>query len=289
MYEHYYGMKQRPFSIQPQADFLYLSQQHRMALSMLQYSIVNRAMFTVVTGDIGTGKTTLIRYLLRGIGPDITVGVISNTHRTLGDLLEWLLLAFRVEGRNRSKPERYEAFVEFLENQALQGRRALLIVDEAQNLTADMMEELRMLSNVNADDYEVLQTMLVGQLQLRGLLRDPLLRQFAQRVGVNFHLRPLGLVETVRYITHRLRVAGRQTFLFDRSACEAIFAFSQGVPRIINIICDLALVYGYAAQRPRIDGKVIAEIMKDKREHGGWLFENEAPPPPTTKVRSIRP
>ncbi|MGW8310070.1 MAG: ExeA family protein [Thiogranum sp.] len=283
MYESFYGFREKPFSLLPDAGFLYFSNKHRMALTLLEYGIMNQAGFTVISGDIGTGKTTLIRQLLNNVDPLVTVGLISNTHHTFGDLMQWIALAFNLPHQGKDKVQLYHEFMDFVIGEYAQGRRTVLIVDEAQNMSAETLEELRMLSNVNADKDQVLQVVLVGQRELRDTLRRPDLVQFAQRIAVDYHLEPLTAEETRNYIRHRCKVAGGSADLFSDQACQAVFERSGGVPRLINLLCDTALVYGYAEQRDRIDAKLINDVAADKQQ--GGLFPGAAapadPPAPT--------
>jgi type II secretory pathway predicted ATPase ExeA len=270
MYENFYGFREKPFSLLPDAGFLYLSAKHRMALTLLEYGLMNQAGFTVISGDIGTGKTTLIRQVLNNIDSLITVGLISNTHRTFGDLMQWIALAFGLPHQGKDKVQLYHEFMQFIIAEYAQGRRTVLIVDEAQNMSAETLEELRMLSNVNADKDQVLQIILVGQRELRDTLRRPELVQFAQRVGVDYHLDPLTEQETSDYIRHRCKVAGGKPELFSAQARQAVFEHTGGVPRLVNLLCDTALVYGYAEQRDHIDAKLVNDVAADKQ--AGGLF-----------------
>ncbi len=274
MYERFYGFREKPFSLLPDSGFLYLSSKHRMALTLLEYGLSSQAGFSVISGDIGTGKTTLIRQLLNEIDSTIRVGLISNTHRTFGELMQWIALAFNLPHTGKGKVELYEAFVEFIIGEYAKGRRTVLIVDEAQNMAPDTLEELRMLSNVNADKDQVLQVILVGQRELRETLRRPDLVQFAQRIGVDYHLEPLSDPETAEYIRHRCKVAGGRPDIFSDQACEAVYQWTGGVPRLINTLCDTALVYGYAEQRERIDATLVADVGRDKQS--GGLFRPPA-------------
>jgi putative secretion ATPase (PEP-CTERM system associated) len=268
VYEKFYGLREKPFSLLPDPSFLYLSRKHQMALALLEYGLANQAGFTVISGEIGAGKTTLIRYLLNRVGRDINVGLITNTHRSLGELLHWVLLAFGLPHAGQDKIAMYHTFVNYLIAEYGKNRRTVLIVDEAQNLGPETLEELRMLSNINADKDQVLQVFLVGQPGLRDLLRRPDLEQFAQRISADFHLEPLGLDETRGYIRHRVTVAGGDGALFDDAACETVYRESGGVPRLINLLCDTALVYGYAQQAPAITTAIVEEVARDKRKGG---------------------
>lgn len=269
MYESFYGFREKPFSLLPDPAFLYLGRKHRMALTMLEYGIMNRASITVISGAVGSGKTTLIRQLLNQLVGDTTaVGLISNTHRSFGNLLQWVSLAFDLPSETSDKVILYKQFIDFVIRQYAQGRRTVLIVDEAQNLDPEALEELRLLSNVNADKDQVLQLMLCGQPELRETLRRPDLRQFAQRVAVAYHLSPLEPEETEAYIRHRLTVAGGKGDLFDPAATRFIHHQSGGVPRLINIICDTALVYAFAEGRKRIDAQLVFDVVRDRQQTG---------------------
>ena len=269
MYEAFYHFREKPFSILPDPSFLYLSPKHSTALALLEYGLMNQAGFNVITGEIGTGKTTLIRYLLSQMDRDMTVGLISNTHRSFGELLQWILFAFNLEHRGKQKVEMFQDFLDFLLQEYSQNRRTVLIVDEAQNMAPDTLEELRMLSNVNADKDQVLQLILVGQAELRETLRRPDMQQFAQRIVVDYHLEPLDRQETQAYIRHRIAVAGGHDLqLFDDAACDTVYEHSQGVPRLINLLCDTALVYGFGAQHTRIDARIVSDVAQDKQKGG---------------------
>jgi len=278
MYEAFYNLKEKPFTLLPDPGFLYLSSRHRMALTMLEYGLMNQAGFTVISGDIGAGKTTLIRHLLNNMDREHTVGLISNTHRSFGELLQWVLLAFNLEHRGMDKVEMYQRFVDFIIDEYAHNRRTVLIIDEAQNMEAETLEELRMLSNINADKDQALQVILVGQRELRDTLRRPDLVQFAQRISVDYHLEPLSEADTAGYIRHRLEVAGGNPDIFTAAACKAIYHFTNGVPRLINLLCDTALVYGYAEQKPRVDARLVADVAREKQEGGIFpVFEAGEP------------
>jgi general secretion pathway protein A len=268
MYETHFGFREKPFTLLPDPAFLFLGKQHSAALSLLEYSLENEAGFAVLTGAIGSGKTTLIRHVLDHAARDLVVGLVSNTHPNFGELLRWALFAFGVEPKGPDKAALFQTFVNFLLEQYARNRRTVLIIDEAQNLGPDALEELRLLSNVNADKHQILQTILVGQPQLRELLQQPALSQFVQRIAVHFHLDPLNHTETTGYIRHRLALAGGDPELFDGAACALVYRYSSGLPRVINVICDTALVYGYGAGVSRIGAEVIREVVRDKVRAG---------------------
>jgi general secretion pathway protein A len=268
VYESFYGLTEKPFSIQPDPDFLFMSQRHAQAYSMLEYGMVSRAGFTVICGDIGCGKTTLVRRLLNKLGDEVRVGLVTNTHHDMGNLLEWIMLAYGLPFEGKSQVSQYDAFQQFLIAEYGMGHRVVLIIDEAQNLSVSALEYLRMLSNINADKDQLLQMILVGQPQLRDNLKRPELTQFAQRVAVDYFIPPLGTVEVADYIEHRLRVAGRDRKLFSPLAMAKIGKAAQGVPRNINTLCDMALVYGYAYEARVIDVHIIDEVLHDRSQFG---------------------
>jgi type II secretory pathway predicted ATPase ExeA len=268
MYEAFYELTEKPFSIQPDPAFLYFGQRHSLAYTMLEYGVEHRAGFTVITGEVGCGKTTLIRQLLDNLDEDVTIGLISNTQNEIGELLKWVLLSFDQPYDSTDKVALFDQLQRFLIDEYGKGRRTVLIIDEAQNLAGSTLEELRMLSNINADKHQLLQLVLVGQPQLKQLLRRPELEQFAQRVSVDFHIAPLAAGEVADYIEHRLAVAGRESPLFDKTAVCRIAEATRGVPRKINILCDTALVYGFSLEAGMITSEIVEEVLKDKAQYG---------------------
>jgi general secretion pathway protein A len=271
MYEAFYGLREKPFSILPDPDLIYWCQTHRLAFAMLEFGIMNSAGFTVITGEIGCGKTTLVRYLLRKLDDHVAACLISNTPRTQDGLLPWIMMSLNLPFEG-SYPALFKHFQRFLRDQFSRGRRTILIVDEAQNLGFDALEELRMQSNINTDKQQFLQIILVGQPQLRDMLRAPQLLQFAQRVSSDFHLRPLNALEVTEYIDFRLRAVGSRYELFTDGACKLIADTSRGIPRTINILCDTALVYGFAAGSEKITAKLVETVIQNKAQFGVLPF-----------------
>jgi type II secretory pathway predicted ATPase ExeA len=268
MYEQFYNLKKPPFANIPDPGFLYLSPQHKRALSILTYAMMTRAGFCVVTGDVGSGKTVLVRKLLQEIDLDVEVGLVSNTRcESFEEFLRWVMLAFDLEYRNKTKVEMYDELVRFMLESNRDGRPVTLIVDEAQHLSADFLEELRMLSNINTEKGQILQTILVGQPELWALLRRPELSQFAQRISYDYFLSPLESPEIVgEYITHRVTEAGRKEQLFLPETYQLIFEATSGIPRLINLVCDSALVYGYAEDANTIGTYIIKNVLADKEK-----------------------
>jgi general secretion pathway protein A len=264
MYERFYELRERPFALSPDPDYLYPSRVHREALDYLRYGLESHAGFVIITGEIGSGKTTLLQTLLRGLDSQTTVARIVNTMLEPRELLETIMIDFGLEPTGKSKPLLLRDLAQYLVDQRLAGRMVLLVIDEAQNLTAGALEELRMLSNLETEKSKLLQIVLVGQPNLRDKLGAPELEQLRQRITVSYHLQPLDADETENYINHRLRRAAvGSPVVFPREATEMIHTRSRGVPRIINIICDAALVFGYAEERRAINLALVQEVLAE--------------------------
>lgn len=268
MYEEFYRLREPPFALTPDPEFLYPSSQHGFALTMLRYGVLSGAGFCVLTGEVGSGKTLVVRKLLAGLHEEVTVGLLNNLASNADDLLRWVSMAFSLPHAGQETVTLYQQFVDFLLREYAAGRRVALIVDEAQNLDADMLEHLRLLSNVNDGKHVLLQTFLVGQPELLETLRLPQLRQFAQRVGIDYHLQPLDLQDTIAYVRHRLTVAGGDAGLFSTGAVALVHQSSGGVPRLINQLCDMALVHGFAEQQAQIDAALMKQVIEGRRLGG---------------------
>lgn len=265
MYTEHFGLTNKPFNLVPDPTFLYLSPNHKKALTMLEYGLMSHAGFTVVTGEIGAGKTTLIRALLSKIEDDCVIGLINNTHESFGELMTWVLDSLEIDSTATDNAGRYRDYINFVVEQHAQGKRVVLIVDEAQNLSIQALEELRLLSNVNIDSDIFLQLVLTGQPELIDKLNLPELKQFAQRIGVEFHLKALSYPETQNYIEYRLQIAGAKNKIFTNEACAVIYCYSEGIPRRINNLCDFAMVYAFAEDKQEIDVPILLEMMRDKK------------------------
>ncbi|WP_374301336.1 ExeA family protein [Paracoccus sp. (in: a-proteobacteria)] len=263
-YLEHYGFSVRPFSILPDPGMLFWSDRHKKAFAVLEYGLMTRAPLTVVTGEVGAGKTTLVQALLRRTGPDMRVGLISNARGDRGDLLRWILNAFDIATPpGADYVDLFQTFQDFVLAEYAAGRLVVLIFDEAQNLGADTLEELRMLTNINSGTDELLQLILLGQPELREIITQPRLRQFAQRVSATFHLGSFDPDTTAAYVRHRLQKAGGTGDEIDAPACARIHAEARGVPRMINKIADLALVYGAAADRKAVGADIVDELIRD--------------------------
>src|SRR5919199_507811 len=261
MYERFFQLRERPFALSPDPEYLYPSRVHQEALSYLRYGLETQAGFVVITGENGAGKTTPLQTPLRNLDSQTTVGRIVNTMLEPRELLETIMIDFGLDPAGKSKPLLLRDLAQYLVDQRLAGRMVLIVIDEAQNLSLGALEELRMLSNLETEKSKLLQIVLVGQPNLRDKLLAPELEQLRQRITVSYHLMPLDAGETANYINHRLRHASIGVPLtFPREATDAIHARSRGVPRIINVICDAALVFGYAEERRHIDLPLIKEV-----------------------------
>ena len=278
IYTDFFGLSERPFSLVPDPDFLFWSDAHKRAYSMLEYGIVTRSPITLITGEVGAGKTTLLQHLLRSVGKEVQIGLISNAHGDRGELLRWVLMALNQDApASETYVDLFGRFQAYLIEEYAAGRRVILIFDEAQNLSRESLEELRMFTNINANKDELIQLVLVGQPELRDLVRQPGLRQFAQRVSSAFHL-PAMDQRTVRdYISHRLKVAGAKTTIFHLSARDLISEITGGVPRLVNQLCDLSMVYAFTKGNKTVTRITVQQVLED-----GTFFVDtlESDPPP---------
>jgi type II secretory pathway predicted ATPase ExeA len=264
LYCRFFGFSERPFSLSPDPDFLFWTRVHSRAFTVLEYGLVTHAPLTVLTGEVGTGKTTLIQQLLRQVDSSISVGLISNAQGNRDDLLRWILNALDIEYITGSDyVELFQRFQDYVIESYSEGRRVVIVIDEAQNLGMETLEELRMLTNINSGKDELLQLILVGQPELREMIERPELRQFAQRVTATYHIQPLDKPTTLTYINNRLTTVGGTGEEIDPVACDKIFEMSEGIPRIINKICDLALVYAASADKGTVDVIVLEELISD--------------------------
>jgi type II secretory pathway predicted ATPase ExeA len=264
LYSDYFGLRERPFKLLPDPDFLYWSKIHKRAYAVLEYGILSSAPITVVTGEVGAGKTTLLQKLLRAIDDDVTVGLISNAQGGRGDLLKWVLNALSmpvIAGEDYVAV--FQRLQDFLVTEYAEGRKVILIIDEAQNLSTEGLEELRMLTNINSNKDEVLQLILVGQPQLRKLIMQPELQQFAQRVSAFYHIPAMDRETVAEYVSHRMRHAGGSGHEFTDQALDRIYQASEGVPRLVNKLCDFALLYTATENREVVTASAVDEVLSD--------------------------
>jgi general secretion pathway protein A len=272
MYEQYYGLSEKPFSLTPDPKYLYRSESHANAFDLLQYAIRRREGFVVVTGDIGTGKTTLCRALLDQIDRTTFTALVLNPFLTEDDLLKRILQDFGVVSRREvkagrlasvTKQELIDALYDFLLGLIPLKASAVLIIDEAQNVPLPVLEQIRILSNLETDKEKLLQIILVGQLNLQSLLSSPELRQLDQRVSIRYELKPLDRETVGAYVAHRLTVAGGSgAVTFSSKALDEVHRLTGGIPRLINLICDRALLAGYSVGTNRISDELVTHAAE---------------------------
>jgi type II secretory pathway predicted ATPase ExeA len=282
MYEEYYGFAEKPFSLTPDPKFLYRSESHGNAFDLLQYAVRRREGFVVVTGDIGTGKTMLCRALLDEIDRTTFTALVLNPFNSAEDLLKRILLDFGIISREEvksgalagvTKHELIDALYDFLLGLVPLNASAVLVIDEAQNLPLHILEQIRILSNLETDKEKLLQIILVGQLNLQSVLRLPKMRQLDQRVSIRYELQPLDREAVGAYVAHRLMIAGgSRSVAFTPKAIEAVHRLSAGIPRLINLICDRALLAGFSVRTRRISPEMVV--------HAAHSLDMQAAPAP---------
>jgi len=276
MYENFFHLKEKPFNLTPDPDYIYMSPGHENAFTHLEYAIQESKGFVVITGEVGSGKTTLINYLLRQIPNEVKVGIINNTFIQPEDLLKMMCQEYEILLDSADKTVLLTRLYGYLLERYAKKERVILIIDEAQNLPEKTLEEMRMLSNLESEKHHLIQMILVGQPQLKDKLKKKSLEQFVQRVTVHCHLDALNRVEVNNYIYHRLQVAGAESLdIFDEDAIKAVYKHSMGIPRLINILCDAALVYGYADDT-KVIGKETVEAVAEARKIEKSLTSQEA-------------
>lgn len=264
MYLDFYGLKENPFNVTSDPNFLYLSHTHQEALNHLLYGITQRKGFIEISGEIGSGKTTLCRALLSRLDHRTRTSIVFNSSLPESQLLEAIVEDFGIKPERRGKGAFIRALNEFLLEQLSLGNNAVLIVDEAQNLRLSTLETIRMLSNLETEKEKLLQIILVGQPQLRDKLDSPDLVQLRQRISVRFHVKALDVMEIPQYINHRLRVAGSNGRVeLDPGAISEILSYSKGIPRLINLVCDKALLYGFVHEALVIDSNIIRKSIEE--------------------------
>ncbi|WP_171239002.1 ExeA family protein [Ruegeria sp. HKCCA5763] len=275
-YLDYFGLDRRPFTLLPDPGFMYWSPLHKRGYSVLQFGIMSCAPITVLTGEIGAGKTTLIQHLLSDMEQSITVGLISNAQGGRGELLQWVLHALGLPIDNDATyVQIFQTLQDFLISEYAEGRRVVLIFDEAQNLTVEGLEEIRMLTNINSNTDELIQLVLVGQPELRDMVLDPKMRQLTQRVAASFHLERMDEESVEAYVRHRMKTAGGSGGEFTEGACRLIFQQTRGVPRLVNQFCDFALLYAWTSESEKVDEDVVNQVVNDGVFFGGNSLEKE--------------
>jgi putative secretion ATPase (PEP-CTERM system associated) len=289
VYERFFNLRERPFALSPDPDYLYRSRVHSEALSYLRYGIEGHAGFIVITGEIGSGKTTLLQAALRGVDKHTAVARVVNTQLDARDLIEAVMLDFGLTPEpGLSKPRLLRVLAEYLVEQRVNGRLALLVIDEAQNLSLAALEEVRMLSNLETEKSKLIQIALVGQPELRAMMNRPELEQLRQRVTVSYHLPALDVDETAAYLSHRLaRAANGATVVFPRAVSDLIHECSRGVPRRINVIADAILLYGYGEGQREITIDLAHKAIDELKTSG--ILTEAAPASVTTPALATPP
>ena len=261
MYLSHYGLSEPPFAITPDPRFVFLSERHRDALAHLMYGIGQGGSggFVQLTGEVGTGKTTLCRLVLEQLPEDVRVALVLNPKQTPLELLETICEELHIEapGKRRSLKMQIDALNEYLLKAYAEDLRVVLIIDEAQELSRELLEQIRLLTNLETSTQKLLQIVLLGQPELRETLARPALRQLSQRITARYHLTPLQLPETGAYLRHRINIAGASVFPFEEAAVRRLHALSGGVPRLLNVLGERALLAGYVHGRNRIDTRMV--------------------------------
>lgn len=265
MYEKFFGFNEKPFNTTPDSKFFFPSAKHTEALNSLLYAIEEKKGFVVITGEIGAGKTTVCRTLVNKIGPNTKLAIITNSHLTCKELITSILEEFEVEYNPGTKQKLLSQLNHYLIKQLADDINVVLIIDEAQNLSPKVLEEVRMLSNLETEKEKLIQIILLGQPQLRGKLENICLEQFKQRIAVYYHLRGLNRNETQRYILHRLSlVSSHYHDIFTPRAIDLIHEQSHGIPRVINLICDSCLLSGYIVDTRKINEGIVSQVVKER-------------------------
>lgn len=268
MYFEFFGLKAKPFSLTPDPRFLYESETHRAGLDLFEYGLMEEDGIIVLTGEVGTGKTTLVRHMIENLGDGVVVGSINNTHRSFGNMLEWIALSLNLPVSGQELIETQRLLDDYLRERRAEGKRVLIIIDEAQNLSTQALEQIRLLSNLNDQQGSLLQLLLVGQPELRDRLQFPKLRQFVQRIAIDYNLQKMSSGETTNYLKHRLAVVGGDPGIFTEEACRAIHWFTFGVPRLVNTLAHLSLVSAFGADLRIVDFGIVAETAKMRNDGG---------------------
>jgi len=264
MYEKFYGFREKPFEITPDPKYLYLSESHKEALAHLTYAVRERKGFTVVTGEVGTGKTILVQTLLSKLDGNTKTAYLFNPIMGSTDFLHYICQDLGLKSQKKSKGEYLSQLHNFLVACYSRNENVVLIVDEAHKLDPTLLEEVRLLTNLETSKSKLLQVILMGQPELDGILEDSQFRQLKQRVSLRYHLQPLNKEDMEKYIKKRLRIAGTLDLnMFTQKALNKIYTYSKGIPRVINIICDNALLMGYATDQKVIGSKIIHEVIKN--------------------------
>ncbi len=272
MYLSYYGLKKLPFRTNPDPDFLWFGEKHKKAMSLLKYGMSKRDGFLLLTGEVGTGKTSLIKYLLESTDASSIIATVSDPMMPVIDFYNLLSEKFELDKKISDKADFFIHFKKFLLDAYSERKLVFLVVDESQTLDHDRLEEIRLLANVELDGQKLLNIFFVGEIETEAVLMDPRNKATRQRINMISQLQPLDEHETAHYIGHRLKVAGAKGVIFSDDACRKIFDIADGIPRLINSICDCALLSGYAKKQKMIDSTFLRECQIDERIPIGTIF-----------------
>jgi putative secretion ATPase (PEP-CTERM system associated) len=276
MYEKFFNLKTKPFELVPNPDFLFLSRSHSRVMTYLDYGIKEKAGFMLLTGEVGSGKTTLIRNLIKGLNGNAILSKVFNTKVSSEQLISMINEDFGLNVAGRNKVALLKELNDFLIEKYADKRHPILIIDEAQNLSPVLLEEVRMLSNLETDKYKLLQIILVGQPELRKTLERPELRQLRQRISISCHIKPLDREETEKYVYHRLEIAGNKAVNFSEGTMDVIYGFSKGIPRLINIICDYLMLSAFAEGKREITMELVRDVVDElESENRYWRDKSE--------------
>lgn len=292
MYEAFFQLKTKPFELVPNPEFLFLSKGHKKAITYLDYGIREKVGFILLTGEVGSGKTTILRNLIREVKDKIVLSKIFNTKVSSDQLIAMINEDFGLSVTGKDKVQLIRELYEFLIEQYAAGRQPILIIDEAQNLSTELLEEVRMLSNLESDRAKLLQIVLVGQPELRASLASPEMVQLRQRISLTCHLRPLSQGEVTDYIYHRLEVAGnRDAVKLPEETFELIYQFSRGIPRLVNIICDFLMISAFVERTREITLDLVREVVGELEEENRYWEERghhpESAPVPMLEDRLL--
>lgn len=264
MYETFFGLSTKPFELVPNPRFLFLSQSHRKAMNYLRYGLQERAGFILLTGEVGSGKTTIIRDMVGNLGSEIRLAMVFNTRVTPEQLIAMINEEFGLSVQGKDKVSLLRELNDFLIREHARGGRPVVIIDEAQNLCAEALEEVRLLSNLEADSFKLMQIILVGQPELKAIIGRDSLRQLRQRISINCHIEPLSREESQEYVYHRLELAGnREAVNFYPGTFEILYNFSKGIPRLINVFCDFILLAAFVEETRDLSLELVEEVIGD--------------------------
>lgn len=290
IYTGYFGLSARPFAISPDPDMLFWSMTHRRAYSLMEYAIVTRAPITLVTGEVGAGKTLLVQHLLRNVGDDVIFGLVSQVRGKAEDVLPWVLLALGEPAEpHDSMVDLFSRFEERLIREYAAGRRVVLVFDEAQNLSDQALEQVRTLTNMNTGTDELLQVFLVGQSGLQDRIMGSSLQPLAQRIGAACHLPAMDAQTTGEYVRHRLKAVGGKEEIFTEDAVDLVHERTGGLARLVNQLCDFSMVYAFSKGNPQIDRMTVMQVINDGVFFGGQAIMAPAAKAEITQMPMFRP